>query len=73
MLKVGNYQKLILAQGFILIVWIAIQLAMVISFHTLHLIIILIGLILMLIGWLLRTRAGSTELQKKPTKLNPGA
>ena len=53
MAKKAHYPFLILAQGCILVGWIAIQLMMVTTFHPLHMIIGLIGIILMFSGWLI--------------------
>lgn len=47
----NHYPLFILIQGCILIGWIIIQLMVVKSFHPLHLIIGVIGIILMTIGW----------------------
>ncbi|HEX8279124.1 MAG TPA: hypothetical protein VF540_10540, partial [Segetibacter sp.] len=53
MAKKAHYPFLILAQGCTLVGWIAIQLMMVTTFHALHLIIGLIGIILIFFGWLI--------------------
>lgn len=53
MAKKAHYPFLILTQGCILVGWIAVQLMMVTTFHPLHLIIGLIGIILIFFGWLI--------------------
>ncbi|MFL5740404.1 MAG: hypothetical protein ACJ75B_09325 [Flavisolibacter sp.] len=56
MAKREHYPFLILTQGCILVGWIAIQLMMVTTFHPLHLIIGLIGVLLMFFGWLINQK-----------------
>ncbi len=56
MAKKAHYPFLILVQGCILVGWIAIQLMMVTTFHLLHLIIGLAGIILMISGWLINQK-----------------
>ena len=51
--KQANYPKLISVQGALLVGWIALQLMMVTSFHPLHLVILLIGIILSVAGLIL--------------------
>jgi hypothetical protein len=55
-LKFKHYPFLILAQGCILVGWIAIQLLLVTAFHPLHLIIGLTGITLILFGWLINQK-----------------
>lgn len=55
-MKQRHYPFLVLMQGCILVGWIAIQLMMVTAFHPLHLIIGLIGITLMLLGWLINQK-----------------
>jgi len=52
-MKAAHYPFLILAQGCILVGWIAIQLMLVTAFHPLHLIITLIGFILAAVAWIM--------------------
>lgn len=54
LLRQKNYPFLILFQGSIIVGWIIIQLMMVTTFHILHLIIGVIGLVVMAIGYKLQ-------------------
>jgi len=51
--KQPDYGKLISLQGTLLVGWITVQLMMVTSFHPLHLVILLIGIILSVAGLIL--------------------
>lgn len=61
MLNKKGYSVLLMIQGFVFIVWIAIQLTMVKSFHPLHLIIACIGVVLFVIGYIMQRRTRLTE------------
>jgi uncharacterized membrane protein len=54
--KQRHYPFLLLMHGCILVGWIAIQLLIVTAFHPLHLIIGLIGITLIIMGWLINQR-----------------
>lgn len=51
-----HYAFFVLVQGCILLVWIAIQLMMVTTFHPLHLVIGLSGIVLIFFGWQLNDK-----------------
>lgn len=53
LLKVTHYPLLVMMQGSLLMGWIAVPLTMVTAYHTLHLIIAIIGAVLLVIGWML--------------------
>ena len=54
--KLHHYPLLLFVQGCILVGWIVIQLLMVTIFHPLHLIIGLIGILIILSGWLINQK-----------------